>query len=130
LDAVMLVYPPLHYIVNKVSNPVPGTLGQPSSSPLLIRNTQFAASPHANSSQFQTWTIVANDLPAGSEGFWVSGGHADPVYYVIAKSAGVSRLYKRNSSGTGWTQLNVSGLLDGINPTPEGLPYTPHGPVF
>jgi hypothetical protein len=99
---------------------VPGALGQPnpSGSPVLIRNTAFAVSPDANSSQFQTWSIVANDLPAGANAFWVSGGHGNPVYYVCTDAS----LYKRNATGAGWTPLSVTGLLED--------PTRTHGPAF
>jgi len=102
---------------------VPGPLGQPnpSGAPVLIRNTQFAASPDANSSQFQTWQIVGSDLPLNTRGFWVSGGHSNPVYYAYTiNEATGNRLYRRNGSGTGWSLLSVTGLL------PGGW----HGPAF
>jgi hypothetical protein len=115
-DAVMLVNLPLQSVVNDKLVNVPGVLGNPNPNggPVLIRNTQFAASPDANQSRFQTWSVVANDLPQGTLGFWVSGGHANPVYYVYAKNSStkVLTLYKRNASGVGWTTL-IAGLPSG-----------------
>ncbi len=110
LDAVMLVNLPLR---DANGTPVPGLLGQPNpaGNPVLIRTQTFAANPDANASKFQNWQIEANNLPAGTRGFWASGGHALPTYYLYAEQQGALTLYKR--AGTGWQALNVSGLLDG-----------------
>ena len=96
-------------------NAVPGPLGQPNpgGGPVLIRNTAFAASPDANVSRFQTWTIESNNLPAGTRGFWVSGGHAAPDYYLYASDTGGFGLYKRNRTNGSWQRLSVSNLLVG-----------------
>jgi hypothetical protein len=125
LDAVMLAHLPL---TDANGNPVPGPLGQPnpSGSPVLIRSTQFAANPDANISKFQNWNIEANDLPMGTQGFWVSGGHTNPVYYLYSREAGGVVLYKRNSSGSGW-QLLLSNLQDGGSFGPAFVnPYNPN----
>jgi hypothetical protein len=128
-DAVMLADLPLIYRNSSGQfASVPGPLGQPnpSGAPVLIRNTTFSASPHADSSQFQTWTLLANDLPTGTLGFWVSGGHANPVFYAYTSTG----LYKRNLNGVGWTLLNVSGMLTGglygpafVNPYDPSMVY-------
>lgn len=80
LDAVRIVDLPLKTNDGK---PVPGPLGEARANPVLIRNTAFAAAPDANASKFSGWKIEC-DLPAGATGFCVSGGHAQPVYYVAA----------------------------------------------
>src|SRR5262249_6551784 len=87
LDAVMLARLPLKaYDSEGQLVPVPGPLGQavPGDAPVLLRNPRFAASPDAIVSRFQDWRIEADDLPPGTRGFWVSGGHLHPVYYLYA----------------------------------------------
>jgi hypothetical protein len=145
-DAVMLVNLPLQTLVNGQLVNVPGVLGQPNpnGTPVLIRNAQFAGSPDANASKFQTWSLVAKDLPRGTLGFWVSGGHANPVYYVYAQDPNTRNLilYKRNASGVGWSPI-FTGLQPGgwfgpafVNPynpnqlyiqTPAGVKFSTNG---
>ena len=110
LDAVMLVNLPLR---DKNGNPVPGPLGQadPQGLPALVRSPRFAAAPAA-SSLFAGWSVEAKHLPAGTRGFWVAGGHANPVYYAYAPLAGSLTLFKRKA-GNVWNPLPLTGLLDG-----------------
>jgi hypothetical protein len=145
-DAVMLVNLPLKTVVNGQLVAVPGPLGQPNpgGNPVLIRTTAYAANPSANQSKFQNWSIVARDLPLGTQGFWVAGGHTNPVYYLYAQDPRTGNLvfYKRNADGVGWTAL-YSGLLPGgwngpafVNPfnanqfyllTPAGIKVSSNG---
>lgn len=125
LDAVMLANLPL---TDAKGNPVPGPLGQPNprGNPVLIRNTAFAKSPNANVSNFQTWQIESNNLPAGTQGFWVSGGHEQPTYYVFAAQMQGLVLFKKDPFNTIWQPLNVSGLLGGGTFGPAFInPYNP-----
>lgn len=126
LDAVMLANLPLK---DSSGNPVPGTLGQPNpgGNPVLIRTRAFAQSPDANASKFQTWHIETNNLPQGTRGFWVSGGHENPTYYLYAAQAGGLVLYKQIASDGSWKPLDVSGLLDGGTYGPAFInPYNPN----
>lgn len=128
LDAVMLANLPLKY--SDASNnlvPVPGLLGRanPGGNPVLIRAKQFAANPDQNYSHFQNWQIEANDLPMGTRGFWVSGGHANPVYYLSAPGGQGLTLYKRQAAGAGWLPL-IGGMLDGSTYGPAFInPFNP-----
>lgn len=129
-DAVMLTNLPLKTYVNNQLTPVPGPLGQanPNGGPVLIRSTQFASNPDANLSQFQNWSLVANNLPAGTLGFWVSGGHASPTYYLYARdlSSGSLVLYKGKGLGAAWEKL-YTGLLPGGEFGPAFVnPYDPN----
>jgi hypothetical protein len=108
LDAVMLVKLPL---LDKAGNPVPGPLGRPDPLPALVRARRFAAAPDA-ASLFAGWAIEARNLPAGTLGFWVAGGHANPVYYAYAPQGGGFRLFKR-AAGDVWNPLPVSDLTVG-----------------
>lgn len=129
LDSVMLITPPLQFRDSTDTlTPVPGMLGQ-AGRQVLIRNRQFAANPDIDLlyqgayPSGQQWQCEADALPTGTRGFFVSGGHASPTYYVYASDVSGLGLYKQSGSGCGgssWTRLNVSGLLDGST----------FGPVF
>jgi len=105
LDAVRLVDLPLQvYDDQHKLIPAPGSLGDARPTPVLIRNRTFAASPDANGSKYLGWQIERQNLPAGTTAFWVSGGHAEPTYYVFTRG----HLYR--SQADGWKELsNVSG---------------------
>jgi len=106
LDAVRLVNLPLKtYDGPGRLAPVPGPLGSAKPSIALIRNRAFAANPDANISKFAGWSVERQELPAGTNAFWVSGGHEHPVYIVFA----AGKLY-RSDNGS-WQQL--AGESDG-----------------
>jgi hypothetical protein len=130
LDAVMLVHLPLRYRDPQGTLvPVPGPLGDGSVSGwALIRNQQFAAQPDVNTSQFQNWALEVSPLPTGTRGFWVSGGHANPVYYVYTVDTNGPTLYKQTGPWwQPWQPLSVPGqLLDGAKYGPAHVnPYNP-----
>jgi hypothetical protein len=111
LDAIMLVDLPFttwNGTDNVPVNPNVPT-GQPSAggNPVLVRNLQFGAGPNADTSQLANWSIEANDLPAGTIKFWVSGTHANPVYYLLVRDPNYGFvIYKRTAPGVAWQPLN------------------------
>ncbi|HLK57681.1 MAG TPA: hypothetical protein VKU00_14035 [Chthonomonadaceae bacterium] len=108
LDAVMLARLPLRtYDAAGKLAAVPGPLGEPNpdGGPVLLRTTKFAAAPDANRSHFANWQIEAKDLPKGTRGVWVSGGHLHPTYYLFALEAGSGALYKR--VGAEWKRVEL-----------------------
>ncbi len=128
LDVAMLVNLPLSTLVNGQLTSVPGQLGQPSpnGAPVLIRTRAFAANPDANQSQFQNWTVESTGLPAGTRGFYVSGGHDSPVYYLFTVTSTGITLYRRQAGPGFWEALPVSGLVL----TGESLGPAFLGPAF
>ncbi len=126
LDAVMLTTLPLQYQKDKKFFNVPGVLGSGTGS-AIIRNNSFATNPDINISLGAGWNIEFNDLPVGSQAFWVSGGHADPTYFLICDQSNNSVLFKRKKSENSWTRLILPGIV-------QLIPYEPgkvqHGPVF
>ncbi len=85
---------------------------------ILVRNKTFASNPDI--SKGTGWTMEFNDLPLGVEGFWVSGGHADPTYYLLCNNMNARKLYKRDKNTNTWNIMSVSN----INEPGE------YGPVF
>jgi hypothetical protein len=126
LDAVVLTTLPLQFMQNNSLVNVPGELGSRSGI-VILRNRSFAANPDINISQGAGWTVELDDLPAGAQAFWVTGGHADPTYILICRQAGVTMLFSRKKSLASWTRLNVPAGVT-IVPYQEG--QVQHGPVF
>jgi hypothetical protein len=139
LDVVMLVDTPFTNFDGQNDVPVNPTqpLGKlnPGGNPVLIRNQQFAANPDADVSHLdqQFWTIEAapgnkdKPLPTGTQSFWVSGGHTNPVYYVLAIGTGQPVLFKQTS--TGWLPLNTA-LNNNQVPNFQVLAGGRFGPAF
>ena len=126
LDAVMLTTLPLQYEKDKVLINVPNDLGQKSGT-AIIRNPAFAANPDINLSMGVGWQIEFNDLPKGTQAFWVSGGHIDPTYYLLCNQLDTTVLYKRKKSESSWTKLTG---LDKVEIISYAAGQVQHGPVF
>jgi hypothetical protein len=98
---------------------------------VLVRNRQFALNPEFTMANLNNWSVELNNLPPGTRGFWVAGGHAHPSYYLYADDSGTLKLFKRTGTlpppnQTSWQPLNVSGLLDGAFHGPAYVnPYDP-----
>ncbi len=141
LDAVMLTNLPLQYAdaAGQLKN-VPGPLGQAvplgSQNPVILRNTQFVTNADIDVSKGQGWQPAANNLPAGVQGFWVSGGHAHPIFYVYAVQSGQPKLFKGSGlpppNLTQWEELNVQGNVLQPKPFPPSGMLTGgmNGPAF
>src|SRR5262249_34303979 len=103
---------------------------------VIIRNRQFINEPDINKSKGSGWVIAANNLPAGTTKFWVSGGHANPVFYVLTAQNNDLHLFKGlggppHSQVTQWQQLNVQGsVLEQRFPISQILNGGILGPVF
>jgi hypothetical protein len=142
IDAVMLAKLPLQFVSGGNLINVPGHLGNPAADHtedlVLLRNLVFVSTADINQSQGADWVIAANNLPAGTNKFWVSGGHANPVFYVLAaQSTGSPRLYKGSGGPphthlTQWQELNVEGSVLQARPFPDSgiLDGATLGPVF
>lgn len=133
LDAVVLTTLPVKYVkdpaqfaIDGILTNVPGPLGSGSGAAIL-RNSTFAANPDINLSAGVGWNIEFNDLPANPQAFWVSGGHADPTYFLLCEQTSKPILYKRKKSEATW--LPAVGL-DNVEIVPFINGQVQHGPVF
>jgi hypothetical protein len=104
-DVVMMVDLPLTHSVNGLdipfaTQPGPATNG----APVLIRNRTFDANPDINAPNGQGvgWEREVAILPAGTQGFYVSGGRASPLYYAFTSVDGVLSLHVLRAGQ--WTQ--------------------------
>jgi hypothetical protein len=85
-DAVIVVNLPIQEPgPNGTTKSIPGIYGQKASSSraVILRNKSFEKSPDGTTSHFSKWSIARDNLPAGTERFWVSGGHNSPEYYFF-----------------------------------------------
>jgi hypothetical protein len=121
LDAMMLVNLPLTF--GNSGQTVTGTLGMaPAQNPVLIRNKTFARNPSTAIQNIAGWEVFFNDIPAGTMGFWVSGGHQTPTVFVLKSESGGSRIYKKKAGESTWQPLPAT-------PTPI-IGLAQFGPVF
>jgi hypothetical protein len=126
LDVVALVDAPLTAMRDGRVQPVTGAIGHATSAtggPLLIRNRKWLAGPDVNTTQYAGWEMVANDLPVGAVVVSVSGGHAKPVYYVVATNEGMTTAWRHADGVAGWTRLDAIGA-------PIVSPTYHAGPLF
>ncbi len=88
-DAVILVNLPIQEPGPNGTRSIPGIYGQKvtTARTVILRNKSFDKSPDGTSSHFSKWSIARDNLPAGTERFWVSGGHGNPVYYFFTPSS-------------------------------------------
>jgi hypothetical protein len=94
----------------------------PRGNPVLIRSQSWCASPRATDGfDEKFWQLEDGNMPAGTFGFCVSGGHADPVFYACA-NRNKPLLFRRASSGMPW--VPVTGFQGSL------LPGGQYGPVF
>ena len=130
LDAVMLSDLPLQSADGSGLHNVGGALGANVpvgvGNPVLLRNPDYAANPDVDSAKGKGWSVIANNLPAGASRFWVAGGHASPIVYLMAATSSGPKLYKASQvplpgSGapTSWTALNVQGSVLDKTPFPN-----------
>lgn len=106
LDMVMMVPLPLQ----KYGNPpqhVNGLLGQGSwnNKLAIVRNKEFAKTPTTDDQNADGWEIVFSDLPEGSIGFQVSGGHNSPTFFVFTNE---NKVFKRTISDSNWELLEIN----------------------
>ena len=127
LDALLLATLPLQYADTAGLHDVPGQLGLATGvvggPTVLLRNPDFASTPDIDTAKGTGWSVFANNLPVGASRFWVAGGHAKPVVYVMTPPYTSSRLFKATGVRptpfgplTTWTLLNVRGTV--LDPTP------------
>jgi hypothetical protein len=126
LDVVMLTTLPITYNVNGMQVPVPGPLGSATGT-VILRNRAFASGPDINLSQGSGWEIAFNDLPAGTEAFWVSGGHDNPAYFVLARVSGVLQLFYRRQNDPSWQTI---ALPAGVSLAEYNIDVVQNGPVW
>jgi hypothetical protein len=139
-DAVMLTTLPLRYIdpADKTMKGVPGDLGDATQAGrvVILRNRHFEVAPDINISKGVGWGVEA-DVPEGTTRFWVTGGHDNPLYFVLAIQRKLPKLFKENGWANGkvqWQELNVQGKLSDPQPYPfsnipgDSLLYK--GPIF
>jgi len=93
-------------------------IGTPNFKTILVRNKEFASNPDI--SKGIGWKTEFDDLPAGIEGFWVSGGHSNPTYYLLCNNINSRKLYKRDKIANTWVVMNISNIND----------LAEYGPVF
>jgi len=123
LDAVMLATLPLSYFDTLTNKLVPADpmspLGKNSNGNwVMLRNRNFAASPDINIDKGISWSIEINNFPTGTEGFYVSGSPAAPIYYSYGNDGSGLALSKWD--GTKWNKLAVTNLMSS----------TSYGPAF
>lgn len=143
LDVLMLVNLPMQWEDSQKNfHPLPNAFGASTpvgaQNPLILRNQDFASNPDINISKGTGWTVAQNNLPAGVQKFWVTGGHTNTTYFVYAVQSGIGHVYKTtgspaSSSLSSWTELNVQGSILEPKPWPtggiEGASAT-YGPLF
>jgi hypothetical protein len=124
IEAVMLAKMPLQY---KDANTgalvtVIDRMGQTAA---IVRNPVWVNHPDINEGKGAGWQLMADNLPAGTMGFLVAGGHANPVLYVLAGNP--LDLYRWDGKlPSSWTKLAINGR----GQPSQLLPGNPKGPVF
>jgi hypothetical protein len=110
-DVVMMVDLPLTRSMNGVDVPFAAQPGPATNgAPVLIRNRTFDVNPDINAPNAQGvgWELEVATLPAGTQGFYVSGGRASPVYYAFTSVNGVLSLHVLRAGQ--WTQIATNLL--------------------
>jgi hypothetical protein len=142
LDALLLTRLPLTYDSGggntaNVSSPLGDTSLRSYDDLVILRNPQYMDHPQIESAATD-WSIFANNLPAGTHKFWVSGGHSNPSVFILATQTDGEHLYKlQKPMGpphpfSSWQELNVQGSLQQPQPWPSSqiLSGAFIGPVF
>lgn len=97
VQAAMLVQLPFR---DGDGNPIAGALGtdNPASRTAIIRTADYASTLGVFTSG---WTIAVDDVPAEAERFWVSGGTANPRYFVFTPRSATcpAGLQRRDTTG-------------------------------
>jgi hypothetical protein len=75
--------------------------------PVLLRNKNFDANPDINASNAAGWAVEIPSFPRNTQGFYVTGSRAKPIYYSFTTTV----LSRRD--GNNWTPIanNVVGSL-------------------
>jgi len=106
LDVVLLGMRPLTAFQAGDVQPVAGPLGT-GSGLVLARGTMFATAPDVNAHRFAAaagWSDATGVPPPPSTvQFWVSGGHAAPVFYALADDV----LWRIRSGESAWQATNA-----------------------
>jgi hypothetical protein len=124
LDMAMLVSLPLSKADGATVSDPPGGTGT-GTRPALIRNENFNANPDGPNSGWQGWVTVSDQLPAGTQRFWVSGGHVSPTWFVWTDSTNptcADGLWRLTPAASGAWSCMASGLTFVTAAT--------HGPAF
>ena len=123
IDAVMLAKMPLQYV--NIASALVTVLDDNGQAAAIVRNPVWINHPDIVEGKGAGWILMADNLPAGTFGFVVAGGHAAPALYVLAgKPADLYRWDGKLPSS--WTKLPISGQG---NPS-QLLTGGPKGPVF
>nr|HEX4312315.1 hypothetical protein [Kofleriaceae bacterium] len=104
LDAVALVTLPLQIIHGNAIVDAPGPLGA-GRGLAIIRNQNWLKAVDTTK-DVSNWTLVdgAHPLPPGAHSVLVSGGHAQPTFFVVATADNREQLWRDDV--TGWTRLD------------------------
>jgi len=125
LDAFMLAKMPLQY---KDANDRLFTALDNKQPFAVLRNKDFLHTPDINTSRGSGWAIAADNLPANPQGLWVSGGHANPTLYLLARDNTGFNLFRGDGKlPTSWTKLPIRGA---DQPTLIVNRASESGPVF
>ena len=116
---MMVDLPLLTFQLNNAGTPFPTQPGPSSNgAPVLIRNRTFDVNPDINAANARGkgWLLERATLPAGTQGFAVSGDRTRPLYYAFDTST----LYtERNGNWTPIVANLVSAQLFGpVFPNP------------
>jgi hypothetical protein len=99
-------------------------LGQDTNgAPVLLRNQTFNANPDINASNGAGWAIEVSSFPDSTQGFYVTGSRAAPIYYSFTADT----LSRR--SGNTWTPVAANLLASAafgpafVNPYDSNVIY-------
>ncbi len=126
LDVVMLAKMPLQYQDDMTKNLVTVIPNQ-GNSVAIVRNTIWLQHPDISEAKGQGWVTLADNVPNGTFGFLVAGGHSHPQLYALTNINGAIDLWRWDGNlKAGWKKLDISG-----NGQPSGLLFgSLKGPVF
>ena len=129
LDAIMLVRRPVQP-PNGVTLPASLSGLTDTGAPWLLRNKNWEAEADFFSA-LASWTVELNDLPAGTERVFASGGHAAPRYLALARDANgtwtlFQRVFVRRRSS--WQPV-FTGIIDWANGQRPSVGEGWYGPV-
>jgi hypothetical protein len=126
LDVVMLATMPLQYqddTTHKLVTVIPNQ----GHDLAIVRNPVWLQHPDISEAKGQGWVALADNVPNGTFGFLVAGGHSHPQLYVLTNVSGTIDLWRWDGNlQASWKKLDISG-----NGGPSGLLFgSLKGPVF